>query len=225
MGACPGNSRIESTPEEVCAQHPELLSEVREQLKRTRTVEAHLEELFPSSSDDATNCNSSMALGDEVPKIPGYELEEAIGEGGMGIVLRARHLGLNRLVAIKMLLSGAFAGRSERARFIREAEAVAALSHAHIVQVYDVANWNGGPTSRWSFWKEGSLAQRLGGVPQLAQKSAQLVTTLATAVWRTLTSMELYIATSSPVIFCSPETIRRKLPTSVWRSVSTRSKI
>src|SRR5690348_4258535 len=109
------------TPEEVCADHPELLWEVRQQLKRAQKVEAQLAELFPSSIDGpATDQTHQSILGGDFPDIPGYKLEEVIGHGGMGVVFRARHLKLNRLIALKMLLAGAFASRQERARFIRE---------------------------------------------------------------------------------------------------------
>src|SRR5260221_6470396 len=127
------------TPEEVCGDHADLLCEVRQQLKRAQKVEAGLAELLPSSIDEpAADHKSGSVLGNDLPEIPGYKLEEVIGHGGMGVVFRARHLNLNRLIALKMLLAGAFASRQERARFIREAEAVAALSHPHIVPVHDV---------------------------------------------------------------------------------------
>lgn len=97
-------------PEEVCADHPELLWEVRTQLERAQKVEARLAELFPSSIDEPTaDHQAHSALGNDLPDIPGYKLEEVIGHGGMGVVFRARHLKLNRLIALKMLLAGAFA--------------------------------------------------------------------------------------------------------------------
>ena len=75
----------------------------------------------------------SWTGGAELPRIPGYDVEALLGRGGMGVVYKARHLRLNRLVALKMLLAGAYAGPPERARFQREAEAVASLRHANIV--------------------------------------------------------------------------------------------
>src|SRR5205085_7637016 len=80
-----------------------------------------------------------------LPHIPGYEVEAVLGRGGMGVVFRARHLRLNRPVAVKTVLDGAYVGPRERARFQREAEAVAALRHPNVVPVYDVGEVHGRP--------------------------------------------------------------------------------
>src|SRR5262249_52344235 len=60
---------------------------------------------------------------------PGYAIEGLLGRGGMGVVYRARQLGLNRAVALKMILHADHAGPEAHARFRREAEALAALRH------------------------------------------------------------------------------------------------
>ena len=108
-----------------------------------------------------------------MPRIPGYEVEAVLGRGGMGIVYKARHLRLNRLVALKMLLAGAYAGPEELERFLREAEAVAGLRHANIVQVYDVGDHDGRPYFTMEFVEGGSLAQKLAGTPQPAGQAAR----------------------------------------------------
>ena len=117
-----------------------------------------------------------------LPRIPGYEVEAVLGRGGMGVVFRARHLPLNRVVALKMALAGAFAGPHERERFQREAEAVAGLRHPNIVQIHDVGESDGRPYFTMEYVEGGSLAQKLAGTPQPARQAAALLATLAEAV-------------------------------------------
>ena len=81
-----------------------------------------------------------------------------------------------------MLLAGAYAPPHERARFQREAEAVAGLRHPNIVQVYDVGDFDGRPYFTMEYVEGGSLAHQLAGAPQPARQAAQLVATLAAAV-------------------------------------------
>src|SRR4051794_19078617 len=68
----------------------------------------------------------------ERPAIPGYEIVGELGRGGMAVVYRAVQKGLQRTVALKMILAGAHAGPEEVARFRVEAEAVAQLQHPNI---------------------------------------------------------------------------------------------
>jgi WD40 repeat protein len=100
----------------------------------------------------------------------------------MGLVYKARHLRLNRFVALKMLITGAYAGPHERARFQREAEAVASLQHAHIVQIHDVGDHEGWPYFTMELVEGGSLAQALAGTPQPARQAAALVAAVAEAM-------------------------------------------
>ncbi|HMC88680.1 MAG TPA: serine/threonine-protein kinase, partial [Gemmataceae bacterium] len=109
-------------------------------------------------------------------------MEAVLGHGGMGVVYKARHLSLNRTVALKMLLGGAYAGPHEQARFRCEAEAVASLRHTNIVQVYDVAEHEGRPYFTMEFLEGGNLGRKLAGTPQPARQAATLAATLAEAV-------------------------------------------
>src|SRR5262245_52725163 len=73
------------------------------------------------------------------PALPGYDLLEPLGGGGMGEVYKARQLSLDRLVAIKVIRPERLAERSAAARFLREARAAARLTHPNIVAVFDAA--------------------------------------------------------------------------------------
>src|SRR5947209_2647459 len=115
------------------------------------------------------------------PTVPGYEILGELGRGGMGVVYQARHLGLNRLVALKMILAGPHAGPKDLARFRHEAEAVARVHHPNIVQIYDVGEADGLPYIALEFVPEGSLARRLHGDPQPVEAAVRLIETLAGA--------------------------------------------
>jgi serine/threonine-protein kinase len=152
------------TPDEVCRSCPELLDEVRSQWQQVRAIEAEMDALFPRA--DATR--PEAPLYDEetgLPRVEGYDVEAVIGRGGMGVVYRARHRKLNRLVALKTILAGVYASPLERARFQREAEAVAALRHPNVVQVYDSGEAGGSPYFTMELVEGGTLADRLTGTP------------------------------------------------------------
>jgi serine/threonine protein kinase len=114
--------------------------------------------------------------------VPGYEILGELGRGGMGVVYHARQLGLQRTVALKMVLNGTQAGPKDLARFRAEAAALARLQHPNIVQIYDVGEATGRPYFVLEFVAHGSLAQHLQGTPQPVRPAAQLVETLARAV-------------------------------------------
>ena len=77
------------------------------------------------------------------PTIPSYDILQRLGEGGMGVVYKARHLRLNRLVALKMIRGGSQARTDHFARFRVEAEAIAQLRHPNIIQIYDIGDTGG----------------------------------------------------------------------------------
>jgi serine/threonine-protein kinase len=169
-----------ATPEEVCGECMELLAVVRERWRQICWARAKLDALLPAWSHGSLPTPSTEAMA--LPEIPGYEVDAVLGYGGMGVVFRARHLPLGRLVALKMTLAGSYAAPRERERFHREAEAIAALRHVNIVQVYDVGDWAGRPYFTMELVEGGSLAERLAGTPQPARQVAALLATLAEAV-------------------------------------------
>src|SRR4029453_13423486 len=74
-----------------------------------------------------------------------YRILEELGRGGMGIVYKALDRRLNRLVPLKMIRGGGDADDIQIFRFKVEAEAVAALHHPNILQIYDIGEFNGSP--------------------------------------------------------------------------------
>jgi serine/threonine protein kinase len=118
----------------------------------------------------------------ELPCVRGYDVEKILGRGGMGVVYQARQHGLNRRVALKMILAGSHSAPEQLARFRAEAEAVARLIHPNIVQIYEIGEHDGCPYFSLEFVAGGSLAGRLSSAPQPARASASLVETLARAV-------------------------------------------
>ena len=172
------------SPEEACAGSPDLLWEVRAGLERYRGIEVQLDAVFPPSarSSAAAQTVAAAAAASALPHVPGYDVESVLGRGGMGVVYKARQLKLSREVALKMIIGGAFASASDRARFMHEAEALASLRHPHIVQVYDVGDLGGLPYFTMEYVEGGSLERKLAGTPQPALDAADLVATLAGAV-------------------------------------------
>ena len=116
------------------------------------------------------------------PEVPGYEILGELGRGGMGVVYKARHLALNRIVALKMVLAGAHADAGQLARFNSEAQAVARFQHLNIVQIYEVGAADGLPYFSLEFVDGGSLTSKFARTPQTPKLAAELVEALARAM-------------------------------------------
>jgi serine/threonine-protein kinase len=119
---------------------------------------------------------------DDRPQVEGYEVLGELGRGGMGVVYQARQQGLNRLVALKMILAGTHAGPQELARFRIEAEAVAQLQHPNIVQIYEVGEHGRCPYFSLEFVDGGSLDKKANGSPLPPRQAAELIATVARAM-------------------------------------------
>jgi serine/threonine protein kinase len=140
------------------------------------------EALAVESGSRTLDVRSPAAAGPQPEVVPGYEILGELGRGGMGVVYKARQKGLDRLVALKMVLAGAHASQAQLARFHTEARAAAHVQHPNIVQVYEIGELGGLPFFSLEYVDGGSLAQRILGQPQPPREAAQLVESLARAV-------------------------------------------
>lgn len=114
--------------------------------------------------------------------IGNYEVLSVLGKGGMGIVYKARHVTLNRIVALKMILHGLHGGSTAIQRFLVEARAVAALQHPGIVQIFEIAEHNGLPYFSLEFVGGEDLHSALKGEPWSAKPAADMVASLCDAM-------------------------------------------
>ncbi|MEM7453506.1 MAG: serine/threonine-protein kinase [Planctomycetota bacterium] len=111
-----------------------------------------------------------------------YELLAKIAHGGMGVVFRARHKALNRIVAIKMILSGELAGKAEVERFRVEAEAAGKLDHRGIVPVYDIGFVDGQHYFSMAYVSGESLSEKISNNRPGPREAASLVAKISDAI-------------------------------------------
>lgn len=154
-----------STPEETVAHSPDRPA-------RT-TYDPPKEGTNQSDPDNGTPLPQTIGT---------YEILELLGHGGMGVVYKARQPELNRLVALKMIRPAVADDDETVARFRVEAEVVARLHHAAIVQIHEIGSHAGRPFLSLEFVPGGSLATRLQSGPLTPLAAAELVEELAGAV-------------------------------------------
>jgi tRNA A-37 threonylcarbamoyl transferase component Bud32 len=159
----------EPRPEEYVSRFPHLTTQIQTLFEVHRGID------FPALP-------GPLPAGGPGPSVPGYEVLEELGRGGMGVVYKARHVKLNRTVALKMLLAGRHAGPEQMARLQSEGEAVARLQHPNIVQVFEVGAHQGTPFLALEFCPGGPLDRKLGGAPLRPREAAALVEALAGAM-------------------------------------------
>lgn len=174
----------EPTPEELCPQQPELHRALWLALAALRGVH----EVDPDAvtfEDRPEAVGTVIYRGDSKPDLKppvlapaGFEILGELGRTGTSIVYRARHVALNREVALKLLLDG------DCARFEHEAQVLARLQHPNILPLYEVGG--GGPEGRphlcVGLCPGGTLAARLARQSLPPREAAELVRTLAGAV-------------------------------------------
>jgi WD40 repeat protein/tRNA A-37 threonylcarbamoyl transferase component Bud32 len=165
--------------EHLLARHPELAEELRSYFAASEEVErlgrqaggGSLTEPFPPAAAE-----EALLADGTVGRVGDYELLGQIGEGGMGVIYKARQVSLQRLVALKMIRADRLASPADERRFRSEAEAAASLDHPHIVPIYEVGEHHGQPYFSLKLIEGGSLAQQL---PRLAADMPAAVGVLA----------------------------------------------
>jgi WD40 repeat protein/serine/threonine protein kinase len=143
-------------------------------------------------------CLSSLAFGDDETEMStaedflsprrrddgfgDYELIEEIARGGMGVVYKARQRSLNRIVALKMILAGPFAGAEYIQRFQAESQAAARLHHPNIVSIYEVGAEDGRHFFSMEYIEGQNLADLVRNQPLDGKRAARYVKTIAEAI-------------------------------------------
>ncbi len=179
--------------EELLRQHPDLVGELREFFADQEKMERFAKSMHKAQVGEATIGVAGSTDNENAPPriryFGDYELLEEIARGGMGVVYKARQVSLNRLVAVKMILGGSFAGDLTVQRFRREAEAAANLDHPNIVPIHEVGEHQGQQYFSMKLIDGPSLAQRLKGRSPACgigkaeqQEAAKLLATVARAV-------------------------------------------
>jgi eukaryotic-like serine/threonine-protein kinase len=191
------------SPDDYLARFPEARAEIDAVFASEDTPGASLD-LSPNLSDAVTLRPDELTTAFLPPRaqdssgslskpdgsfgwIGEYEVLHEIARGGMGVVYKARHRGLKRLVALKMILAGQMASDEERARFLREAELAANLDHPNIVPIYEVSEFQGCPFFCMKLVEGESLAHQIKLKKQEEcaydpEAAAQLTATLARSV-------------------------------------------
>ncbi|MEN6557907.1 MAG: serine/threonine-protein kinase, partial [Thermoguttaceae bacterium] len=154
---------------------------------RTASLERHPELASALDCLDALERLASPYDADQQPTdLPRdfgpYELVRELGRGGMGVVYEARQKGLDRSVAIKMILAGHLASPELVRRFQAEARAAARLRHSHIVAIHDVGQWNGQDYFAMEYVDGPSLAERIAAGPVDPSQAVRWVAAVARAV-------------------------------------------
>src|SRR5262245_32942492 len=176
--------------EEVCADRPDLAAELAHRLRFLDRLEQLIAADEPSLSTahgESGQPTPPPPLPLALPDLPGYDVVGVLGEGGMGVVYKARHRELDRLVALKMIHASRLSP-DMLARFQAEARAVARLDHPHIVKIYEIGEYRpagGGPALPYlalEYIPGRSLGACLAGGPIDPLEAARLLLLLARAV-------------------------------------------
>ena len=169
--------------EAACREYPDLEEELRHLHVIGRMVDycARPNPAATAGQDEADL--RPVTVAQALPRSFGnYELVEELGRGGMGVVYKAWDKGLQRFVALKMVLRGALASEADLERFRREAQAAAGLTHPHIVPVYQVGEHEGQAYFCMKYVAGRTLADLVADGPLPPRVAAGYLASIARAV-------------------------------------------
>jgi WD40 repeat protein/tRNA A-37 threonylcarbamoyl transferase component Bud32 len=175
--------------EEFLADQDRFNSLVRPQAPEAPSVFLAINSDFPAALGTDGDLATAEFIPEDVESVGAgsrsfgpYELLGKIGEGGQGVVFKAREDTPHRIVALKLIRSGPLASNEEIRRFRDEADAAAELDHAHIVPIYHVSEHRGQWYFSMRFMEGGSLARRLSHYSTHPREAAALMVRVARAV-------------------------------------------
>jgi eukaryotic-like serine/threonine-protein kinase len=163
-------------------KHPDLADDLRSFFANRDALDRVADPLKAFAFEPTMGTDSSTDDSPRVRYVGDYELLAEIARGGMGVVYRARQVSLNRIVAVKMILSGGLAGPEDLGRFRAEAEAAARLEHPHVVPIHEIGEHNGQPYFSMAFIPGESLAQRIMREVVAPKEAAEIMLKVARAI-------------------------------------------
>lgn len=149
------------------------------QVANTETVQWHPRD---SDEDDSQWTLTNLRRAEFPVRFGDYSLLSEIGRGGMGIVFKAEHRSLNRVVALKVMRSGELSNEEDLARFRVEAESSAAIEHPNIVSIYEVGETRGLTYYTMAFVDGENLSALIRQQSMGFKESARVLARIADAV-------------------------------------------
>jgi WD40 repeat protein/predicted Ser/Thr protein kinase len=168
--------------DELIDAHPEFAKELRAYFDDLDDVEEFAGSTLGWGGPSGVSSEQPGAEATAPAQLADYALIRELGRGGMGVVYLARQAGLNRLVCVKVLLSGPWAGEAEVLRFVREAEAAASLRHPNIVSIHELGQADGRHFFAMEYVEGRTLAELVRDGPLPAERAARYVREIAEAV-------------------------------------------
>jgi eukaryotic-like serine/threonine-protein kinase len=171
--------------QKLLAQHADLATELADFFGNQDRLRALAKPC--QATQDSDSPTAAAAAGGSAPLAAGstfgdYQIVAEIASGGMGVVYRARHVPLNRVVALKMILARDVGGAGAVRHFRMEAEAAAHLDHPHIVPIYEVGERDGQPYFTMKLIEGGGLNKQVGRFRNDQRSAARLLAAVARAV-------------------------------------------